>query len=85
MEYAHYFTRFNNLSFLHLTLSTGNPSKPKHLSEIDFRMQTENSVRSIAVTVPSLDFFGMAWQTLCHHEVLWQCGWCGGQGNPEVV
>ncbi|KAL0952649.1 hypothetical protein HGRIS_006893 [Hohenbuehelia grisea] len=60
-EYARSFAHLHNLSFLHLQSSSKRRPMPNLMSEKDFQVQTDlwhSSARSIATTVPSLDFVG---------------------------
>ncbi|KAI0077022.1 hypothetical protein K474DRAFT_1662280 [Panus rudis PR-1116 ss-1] len=60
-EYAPAFRIFPSLSILHLYGQNHRRPQPNLLSEKDFQVQTDiwtSSARSIAVTLPSLDFVG---------------------------
>ncbi|TFK29203.1 hypothetical protein FA15DRAFT_610967 [Coprinopsis marcescibilis] len=60
-EYATLFSKFVNLSFLHLQTWNRRRPKPNLMSEKEFGVQTEvwiGGARGVAVCVPSLDFVG---------------------------
>ncbi|KAF9033130.1 hypothetical protein BJ165DRAFT_1515789 [Panaeolus papilionaceus] len=60
-DYARYFARFPAMSFLHLQASNKRRPKPNLMSEKELQFQTDvwiASARSIATSVPSLDFIG---------------------------
>ncbi|RDB17685.1 hypothetical protein Hypma_001198 [Hypsizygus marmoreus] len=60
-EYAHHFTKFKALSFLHLQCMSQRRPKPNLMGEKDFQVQTDlwnSSARSIATELPSVDFMG---------------------------
>lgn len=60
-DYARYFARFPAMSFLHLQASNKKRPKPNLMSEKELQFQTDvwiASARSIATSVPSLDFIG---------------------------
>ncbi|KAJ3882029.1 hypothetical protein F5051DRAFT_69642 [Lentinula edodes] len=59
--YAPLFTRFHQLSFLHLQSSSQRRPKPNLMPESEFQRETDlwqASARSIACTLPTLDFVG---------------------------
>ncbi|KAF6750433.1 hypothetical protein DFP72DRAFT_911157 [Ephemerocybe angulata] len=60
-EYASLFSKFGSLSFLHVQCPNRRRPKPNLMSEKEFEVQTDlwmSSARSIAHSIPSLDFLG---------------------------
>ncbi|KAJ3548644.1 hypothetical protein NMY22_g1192 [Coprinellus aureogranulatus] len=60
-EYASLFSKFRSLSFLHMQCPNRRRPKPNLLTEKDFEVQTDiwlSNARSIAYSIPSLDFIG---------------------------
>ncbi|GAW07885.1 hypothetical protein LENED_009910 [Lentinula edodes] len=60
--YAPLFTRFHQLSFLHLQSSSQRRPKPNLMPESEFQRETDlwqASARGIACTLPTLDFVGI--------------------------
>ncbi|KAK0200681.1 hypothetical protein DFS33DRAFT_1386599 [Desarmillaria ectypa] len=60
-EYCGSFSKFPSLSFLHLHCAAKHRPKPNLMSDKDYKVQTgiwNSSARSIALSLPSLDFVG---------------------------
>ncbi|KAJ3770498.1 hypothetical protein FB446DRAFT_744112 [Lentinula raphanica] len=83
--YAPLFTPFHQLSFLHLQSSSQRRPTPNLMPEKDFQRETDlwhASARSIACTLPTLDFVG--WHRE-HYVVVRSTSHAGSTGNPSLV
>ncbi|KAI0659532.1 hypothetical protein C8Q70DRAFT_915293 [Cubamyces menziesii] len=81
-EYAPSFSVFRSLAMLHLNGNLRRP-QPNLLSDKEYQVQTElwaSSARSIARTLPSLDFLGWHGE---HYVVVRGSGGGGGSSGPD--